>query len=307
MNWLMIAKEDNICRFRRMQDRLKELVEEPAGTSLTHSEVNSTRKDHTEEEQTDEFLNLASQFRESLNSIHKKLDDLYALYQRSITNSESNSEINNSEKDVHSSLILLKDGLKEMQDDKANYEKGTAEYRIRDSTNAQFFQKTMETIARFQQMQEQFRSKVRDFIAAKYRIVKPEATDEDINEAIERGDVRIFEEEILGERHKKAKQALAYVENKLVEIKIIEREIGELSDLFSDLALLVDCQNEHLDVIEKNVLTAVENAKKASKDLKEANKRQKSSRKKMAILAAILVGVTAIMGGGGAALKLALH
>ena len=139
--------------------------------------------------------------------------------------------------------------------------------------------------------------------------MKPDATNEEIDEAIDSGDTQIFAKAILDvEKKNQAKNALAYIENKSNDIKRLEQSILELHNLFLDMAILVEAQGELIDQIEYNVTTAVANTSEAVKNLQNANKYQKKSRKvnsflpfwsiqKMFILICILIVIIIVVAG----------
>ena len=110
--------------------------------------------------------------------------------------------------------------------------------------------------------------------------MKPDATSEEIDAALESGNTQIFADQILDKkRHTAAKEALAYIENRHKDIIRLEQSIQELHQLFLDLAILVEAQGELIDQIEYNVSQAASYTKDAVKQLADANKYQKRSRK----------------------------
>lgn len=110
--------------------------------------------------------------------------------------------------------------------------------------------------------------------------VKPEATQEEIDQALDSGNTAVFAEKILDkQRHSQAKDALAYIENKHKEIMALEQSIMELHQLFLDMAILVEAQGELIDQIEYNVTESVAYTAEGVKQLKAANKYAKKSRK----------------------------
>jgi len=139
------------------------------------------------------------------------------------------------------------------------------------------------------------------------KIVKPGATQQEIDEALESGNTQIFAQEILSERHSKAKDALSYVENRHKDILRLEQSIQELHQLFLDMAILVESQGELIDQIEYNVSQSVAYTRKAVEELRGANKYQKKSRKKLCCIVVILLIVLVVLGGGGIIAGVTVH
>jgi syntaxin 1B/2/3 len=195
----------------------------------------------------------------------------------------------------------VRNKLKEMdQENKqtSSKEKATAQYRIRVNVHGTLTKKFLELMQTYQEVQTKYKNKYREKVERQYKIVKPEATQEEIDDAMESGNTEVFAEKILDkQRHSAAKDALAYIENKHREILRLEQSIQELHQLFLDMAILVEAQGELIDQIEYNVNQSVAYTGQAVKELRKANKYQKKSRKKMCCLIIILVIILAVIGG----------
>jgi t-SNARE complex subunit (syntaxin) len=79
------------------------------------------------------------------------------------------------------------------------------------------------------------------------------------------------------------------------EIRNIEQSVGELNELFRDVAHMVHEQGAQLDIIEENVETTHDAAQGAHINLKQASNYQKSARSKACILLLILAIVLVII------------
>jgi t-SNARE complex subunit (syntaxin) len=75
------------------------------------------------------------------------------------------------------------------------------------------------------------------------------------------------------------------------EILRLEKQVLEVYELFKDLSLLVETQQESLDIIEKRVATAKDHVDQASSELEIAEGYQRKSRKKQCCLIIILLAV----------------
>ena len=65
----------------------------------------------------------------------------------------------------------------------------------------------------------------------------------------------------------------------------IQQQIGEVNEIFQDLAVLVNEQGNMIDDIEANIVSTAVRTKEAQKELTKADKSQKSARNKMVCLA----------------------
>lgn len=79
------------------------------------------------------------------------------------------------------------------------------------------------------------------------------------------------------------------------EIRNIEQSVGELNELFRDVAHMVHEQGAQLDIIEENVEVTHDASRGAHVNLKQASNYQKSARSKACILLLILAMVLVII------------
>lgn len=79
------------------------------------------------------------------------------------------------------------------------------------------------------------------------------------------------------------------------EIRNIEQSVGELNELFRDVAHMVHEQGAQLDIIEENVEVTHDASRGAHVNLKQASNYQKSARSKACILLLILAIVLVII------------
>ena len=79
------------------------------------------------------------------------------------------------------------------------------------------------------------------------------------------------------------------------EIRNIEQSVGELNELFRDVAHIVHEQGAMLDTIEVNVSNTATDTRQADLELRSANRYQKQARGKACCLLLILVIVLVII------------
>ncbi|KAF2461253.1 t-SNARE [Lineolata rhizophorae] len=79
------------------------------------------------------------------------------------------------------------------------------------------------------------------------------------------------------------------------EIRNIEQSVGELNELFRDVAHMVHEQGEQLDIISENVETTRNDTRGANTELTAAARHQRASRNKMCCLLLILAVVLTII------------
>ena len=79
------------------------------------------------------------------------------------------------------------------------------------------------------------------------------------------------------------------------EIRNIEQSVGELNELFRDVAHMVHEQGTNLDVISENVVQTRDDTQNADQQLRTASRHQRSARGKACCLLVILVIVLAVV------------
>ncbi|PWN51329.1 t-SNARE [Violaceomyces palustris] len=109
-----------------------------------------------------------------------------------------------------------------------------------------------ETIQKYQQVEQAYRQKYRQRAERQFRIVKPDATPQEIKAALDDDQGgQIFSQALLNSnRHGEARGALREVQERHEDIKRIERTITELAQLFNEMSILVDEQDDALNVIQ---------------------------------------------------------
>lgn len=79
------------------------------------------------------------------------------------------------------------------------------------------------------------------------------------------------------------------------EIRQIEQSVGELNELFRDVATMVGQQGEQLDIISDNVTRVVDDTRGADRELTTASRHQRSARSKACCLLLILAIVLIVV------------
>lgn len=124
----------------------------------------------------------------------------------------------------------------------------------------------------FQNVQGSYNDKSRNLIKSQVQLVNPNASDDDIQKAIENGPDQIFS---TSERAKVAAEALTYIQDRHKEILKLQKSLEEVHQMFLDLAALVEQQGEVIDRIAFNISHAKEDVLKATEELKQANKQSR--------------------------------
>eukprot|EP00741_Cyanophora_paradoxa_P008756 tig00000140_g8477.t1 len=195
--------------------------------------------------------------------------------------------------DIGAKLKALNDENKK----KSKSEGMTSETRIRTNMHGTLTRKYLDLLREFEEMQSKYKNKIRETVARQVKIVNPNASQEEIEKAVEEGDsAQIFATGMLTKGHALAKNALADIQERHRDIVRLEKNIEELSQLFKDMAVLVESQGELLDVIEANVNKSAAYTAKGVSELHQARKYQISSHKKLCcIIVCLLIVIVVVL------------
>jgi len=189
---------------------------------------------------------------------------------------------------------LLSD-LKE-ETEKMSVTAPASEIRIRKTTTETMTQKFVSTVRRYQQAQQEFKAKSKEKVARQVRIVKPDATLEDIDTAMKSGDPgAIYRAAILQPGADPVAQAYMDVQAKYKDVLALEESVTALNQMFQDLGLLVERQGEMVNQIEFQIAETADHVSKGNKELTKALEAKKALRKKYMCLAFIILVVIVVL------------
>ncbi|KAH8554868.1 t-SNARE [Umbelopsis sp. PMI_123] len=171
---------------------------------------------------------------------------------------------------------------------------------IRRSQVAKLKKNFMDSIVRYQDVERTYQQKYRQRMERQIKIVKPNATQDEIDDIIDADDQSpIFAQSLMQQqRSGQARAVLAEVQNRHDDMKKIEKTIIELQQLFMDMQLLVEQQGEHLNTIVENADTTVGELERGNKHVDSAIKKARAVRAKKwgcFVLTIILAVVIAIL------------
>lgn len=137
-------------------------------------------------------------------------------------------------------------------------------------------------IQQYQSVESQFRKRTQEQMARQYRIVRPEATDEEVRAAVEdTSGGQIFSQAMMqSDRQGRARAALSAVQDRHRALQKIEQQMVELSQLFQDMDTLVVQQESMVVDIEQKGEEVVENLDKGNQEIHVAVDTARATRKK---------------------------
>lgn len=165
-------------------------------------------------------------------------------------------------------------------------------------------QRFLEAIQNYQNVERQYRTKYKQRMERQFKIVKPDASPEEVKAVVndEQGG-QIFSQALMSSTSYGASRA-AYreVQERHEDIKRIERTLTELAQLFNDMSILVEQQDEQVNAIETTAGAVEKDVEQGLSHTDKAVISARSARKKRWICFAIIVVILAII-----AIVLAVH
>ncbi|CAG7900097.1 unnamed protein product [Brassica rapa] len=181
----------------------------------------------------------------------------------------------------------IKSNLEEM--DRANREikrlSGTTPvYRSRVTVTNGLRKKLKEVMMEFQGLRQRMMSEYKETVERRYFTVTGERPDEEMIEKIVTDGGEEFLTRAIQEHGRgKVLETVVEIQDRYDAAKEIEKSLLELHQVFLDMAVMVEAQEEQMDEIEHHVMSAGHYVKDGAKELKTAKNHQRSSRKWMCV------------------------
>ncbi|KAL8825646.1 MAG: hypothetical protein Q9170_007713 [Blastenia crenularia] len=236
-------------------------------------------------------LNECREIDRGIDSIERNLERLRFLQQRAIDDVDaSQNTATNRELDALSSetMTLYRNfghrlktikGMKESGDPRNSPQVGRVDRKLKHAINE------------YQQVDSDFRKKLAAQMERQYRIVRPDASDAEVREAIEdTSNNQVFSQALMqSNRRGQSQSALRAVQGRHEAIQKIERQMIELAQLFQDVDAAIVEQEAPVQLIEKQAEDTHTNVAGGNKHLDGAIDKARAIRRKKWICFGIVV------------------
>jgi len=256
-----------------MQDRFKDLAFlAKTNPVMQEREAEEEGQSPRSEEFMSSFFHNVTEVKVNLKKLDNNVKDLEERYAKQLGTVDTKekkkvaTEVNKVIDDTNSIANKVKKKLQEMANVKqeATDEAGLAEARIRKSTHTSLVQRFVEIMEQYQASQAKYQKQYRENVERQIKIVKPEVTQQEVEETVQSGNAdRIFASKLV-DRRAAAESALTYIKDRHDEIVKITKSLEELHNLFIDMNVLIQEQGEMINSIAFNVRSTKEHTKKKS-------------------------------------------
>ncbi|KAF1810382.1 t-SNARE [Eremomyces bilateralis CBS 781.70] len=226
------------------------------------------------------LLNDVQDIDRTIESLEEDLQELNRLHQRRLNDTNTDLRQGGQSVDIKAQDIMtayrgLVDRMKRI---KSNPESGST----RNAPQVGRADRRLKAmINKYQTQERDMRKELQQQTARQYKIVRPEATEEEIQAVVEEPSGPIFSQALMqSDRRGQAQRTLGAVQQRHAEIQKIERQMIELAQLFQDLDAVVMQQDEMVVQIEQKGEEVHENIVKGNTELDTGIIKARGARRK---------------------------
>lgn len=205
------------------------------------------------------FYSEISSIQDSLRTFSDNVSRINDLHQRSLNNTDEAAAQRNTAQleefvdDTRALSATLKRRINALERQGGADRDG----QIRKQQTALVKSKFVEAIQQYQSVEKSFRSKYKQRMERQFRIVKPDASEAEVAAVVnDENGGQVFSQALMNSnRYGESRAAYREVQERHEDIKKIETTIAELAQLFNDMSVLVEQQDETINTIETTAAT----------------------------------------------------
>lgn len=195
-----------------------------------------------------------SSIQDSLRTFNDNISQIGNLHSRSLNNMDDAAAQRNAAQldelveDTSALSATLKRRIQTLERQGGSGRDG----QIRKQQTALVKSKFVEAIQNYQTVEQQYRTKYKQRMERQFKIVKPDASPEEVKAVVnDESGGQIFSQALMNSnRYGESRAAYREVQERHEDIKRIEKTLGELAQLFNDMSVLVEQQEETINTIE---------------------------------------------------------
>ncbi|KAJ2451514.1 hypothetical protein EV183_003548 [Coemansia sp. RSA 2336] len=255
---------------------------------------------------TEKYFTILNGIEEDVDAANDDVDDLGVIHETLLSTADgTRSEAIARQRDqktaqINNHIVRLRGELNAVEQMNRNTALNPSEEATRRSRHAVLARKLMDVLDKYRRLERESQRQYRQRMEKHIRIVMPDATDDEVREAVGNQAARsVFAMDVMSSyRSKVARRMLRDVENRDKDIHEIENTIRLLNNMFVDMQGVVAEQQDILDNIEHAVESTHENMVDASREIKHATWYRIKARKKMwcALLLLFIIIVAVALG-----------
>lgn len=248
-----------------------------------------------------DFYSEISSIQDSLRTFNDNVARIGDLHSRSLNNMDDAAAQRNAAaldelvEDTSALSATLKRRIKSLEKQGGAGRDG----QIRKQQTALVKSKFIEAIQSYQTVEQQYRTRHKQRMERQFKIVKPDATPEEVKAVVnDESGGQIFSQALMNSnRYGESRAAYREVQERHEDIKRIEKTLTELAQLFNDMSVLVEQQDETINNIETVAATVEKDTEAGLGYTEKAVTSARAARKKrwicffITLIILIIVGV----------------
>lgn len=247
-----------------------------------------------------EFYSEISSLQDAIRSFNDNVARIGDLHARSLNNMDDLAAQRNAQQldELVNETSALSAQLKRRIKDLERQGGSGRDGQIRKQQTALVKSKFVEAIQNYQSEEQQYRTKYKQRMERQFRIVKPDATPEEVRAVVnDDSGGQIFSQALLNSnRFGESRAAYREVQERHEDIKRIEKTLAELAQLFNDMSVLVEQQDETINHIEVTANTVEKDTEAGLGYTEKAVVSARAARKKRWICFIICLVILIIIG-----------
>lgn len=266
--------------------------------------------DEETKEELDKFYRETDAISKAIDRIHENVETIESRYQislhehlqasdKAIASNDIGRLLDQTERTSDAIRKRLRRIAGENKKFRAEHPEKVGTLRIRVNTHQNLTRRFMDAMQQFEESQEKHRDNVQSAMERQLRIMNPQATEEDIQDALRDGKTQNVVDEsptllqLPVEEQVRLRNGLDDLMSRNNDIKKLEESIVALHQLFVDMQILVEAQGELLNDIEYNIGETKDKTETGYQELVEARAHQKSAGKKKICIVVLVIAIAA--------------
>ncbi|RYO90343.1 hypothetical protein DL764_008454 [Monosporascus ibericus] len=242
------------------------------------------------------ILNEIADINKGIETIERNLQQLQTLQQRSLDDIDTSSSNNTKRQlDALTSQTMaeyrtLTDRVRTIKSNPESQSRFAAQVKRVDA-------RLKDAMHGYRQVESTFRQRTEEQVARQYRIVRPDASEEEVRAAVEdQSGGQIFQQALMqSNRRGQAQAVLNAVQDRHAQLEKIQQQLEELAQMFQDLDTLVVQQEAAVVNIETKATEVVDNVDKGNMEIGVAVETARSTRRKKWMCLGISIIIIAII------------
>ncbi|CAO3633078.1 unnamed protein product [Mucor fragilis] len=234
---------------------------------------------------TSGFFDQIDRLKYDIDAINTRVDQIGSLHNNALASfneqqsKQTARELDKIKTETQQKNTAIKNQIQELENSNARLP-NNPDTEMRRFQTAALKKRFLDTIQRYQDVERNYQLKYRQRIERQIRIVKPDASQDEVDDIIDADDTpQVFAQSLMNaSRQGQSKAVLSEVQTRHDDIKHIEKTIVELHQLFMDMQMMVEQQGEVLNTVEQNADETVVNLNEGNSQLTRAIALAKSTR-----------------------------